>query len=39
MKKKEYEILVNLVGDVEKSDDKIEALESLYFEVRKMICK
>lgn len=37
MTKKEREILLSLVADVEASDDKIEVLERLYFEIRRWL--
>lgn len=33
----EKEILMGICHDIEISDDKIDALERLYFEVRKML--
>lgn len=37
MNKKEHEILASIIEDMKKSDDKIETLERLYFEVKKML--
>lgn len=37
MTKREKEILWDIIDDVTESDDKIEVLERLYFEVREMI--
>ena len=37
MTKQEKELLWSYVEDVEKSDDKIDQLESLYFAIRRMI--
>lgn len=37
MTKREKEMLTSLVLDVINSDDKIEALETLYFDVKKMV--
>lgn len=39
MTKNEREILADIVDDIDNSDDKIDALERLYYEIRKMICK
>ncbi len=37
MNRKEREILSSIINDVEESDDKIDVLERLYFEVKSMI--
>ena len=37
MNKNEREILLAICHDVENSDDKIEVLERLYFEIKKIL--
>lgn len=37
MTKSEKEILASICRDIEDSDDKIDALERLYFEVKRMV--
>lgn len=37
MTKKEKEILTSLILEIINSDDKIDPLETLYFEVKKMV--
>lgn len=37
MSKKEYEIFKSILDDMDSSDDKIDVLERLHFEVKKMV--
>ena len=39
MNKSEKEVLLSVCQDVEDADDKIDALERLYSEVKKMLSK
>ena len=39
MTKSEYELLSIIVKDIENSDDKIDVLERLYFEVKRLLNK
>ena len=37
MTKEEREILASIIEDIQKSDDKIDVLERLYFTVKEML--
>ena len=39
MNKREKEVLLSVCQDIEDADDKIDALERLYSEVKKMLSK
>lgn len=39
MTKSEKETLVSICRDIEDSDDKIDALERLYFEIKRMVAE
>ena len=37
MSKKEFDILKSILDDIDSADDKIDVLERLHFEVKKMV--
>lgn len=37
MNKKEFEILKSILDDIDSADDKIDAIERLHLEVKKMV--
>lgn len=37
MNKKEREILISIIKDIDESDDKIDVIERLFWEVKKML--